>query len=84
MITANAALDMMRSHEWVQGLPWHHIEKLAKLAEERHFEPSAVLFHQGDLRDRLGHGGDDTACEDELPYRSGRHCLRGDRVGRTY
>jgi CRP-like cAMP-binding protein len=53
MITANAALDMMRSHEWVKKFPWRHIEKLAKLAEEGHFEPGTVLFHQGDLAGRF-------------------------------
>ena len=53
MISVNVALDTMRSYEWVQRLPRHHIEKLARLAEERHFEPGEVLFHQGDLADLL-------------------------------
>ena len=51
MISANVVLDAMCSHEWVQRLPRQHIEKLAKLAEEKDFEPGDVLFHQGDRAD---------------------------------
>jgi CRP/FNR family transcriptional regulator, cyclic AMP receptor protein len=53
MISTKVAWDTMSSLAWVQKLPWHNIEKLAKLAEERHFEPGEVLFHQGDLADRF-------------------------------
>ena len=53
MISASVALDLLCSHEWVQKLPWHYIEKLAKFAEERHFEPGEVLFHQGEPADRF-------------------------------
>ena len=38
MISANVVLDAISSHEWVQRLPRQHIEKLAKLAEEKDFE----------------------------------------------
>jgi CRP-like cAMP-binding protein len=53
MISATVVLETMGSHEWVQKLSWHHIEKLAKLAEERSFEPGEVLFQQGDRADRF-------------------------------
>jgi CRP-like cAMP-binding protein len=51
MISANVVVDAMSSHEWVQRLPRQHIEKLAKLAEEKDFELGDVLFHQGDRAD---------------------------------
>ena len=51
MISVNVALDAMRSYEWVQRLPRHYIEKLARLAEVRHFEPGEVLFHEGAFAD---------------------------------
>lgn len=50
MISANVAQDAMRNHEWVQKLPWQYIEILAKLAEERDFEPGEVFFTKGNLR----------------------------------
>jgi CRP-like cAMP-binding protein len=53
MISANVALNAMRNHTWVQGLGRNHIETLAELAEEKHFETGEVLYHQGDLADRL-------------------------------
>jgi CRP-like cAMP-binding protein len=53
MITANVAVDAMRNHEWVQELPRRHIETLAELAEEKHFEAGEVLYRQGDFSDRL-------------------------------
>jgi CRP-like cAMP-binding protein len=51
MSSANIVLDAMSSHEWVQRLPRQHIEKLARLAEEKDFELGDVLFHQGDRAD---------------------------------
>ena len=51
MMSANVVLDAISSHEWVQRLPRQHIEKLAKLAEEKDFEQGDVLFHQGDRAD---------------------------------
>jgi CRP-like cAMP-binding protein len=53
MISAKVALDAMCNHEWVQGLPRHHIETLAEFAQEKHFEPDEVLYRQGDCSDRL-------------------------------
>ena len=50
MMSANVVLDAISSHEWVQRLPGQHIEKLAKLAEEKDFEPGDVLFRQGNQR----------------------------------
>jgi CRP/FNR family cyclic AMP-dependent transcriptional regulator len=49
MIIANVALNA----EWVRDLPRHDIEVLARLAEEKHFEPFEVLFHHGELADRF-------------------------------
>lgn len=51
MISADVVLDAMSSHEWIQKLPGQHIERLARLAEEKDFEPGDVLFHQGDRAD---------------------------------
>jgi CRP-like cAMP-binding protein len=53
MISTKVALDAMRNHEWVQKLSRHHIETLAELAEEKHFEPGEALYHQGDLADHF-------------------------------
>jgi CRP-like cAMP-binding protein len=51
MISADIVVDTIGGHEWVQGLSKHHIEKLAKLGEERYFDPGEVLFAGGDLAD---------------------------------
>jgi CRP-like cAMP-binding protein len=52
MISASVAVAMS-NHKWVRELPQHHIEMLARLAEEKYFEPGEVLYYQGDSEDRL-------------------------------
>jgi CRP-like cAMP-binding protein len=53
MIGANFVVDILRNHEWARKLPWRQIEMLAKLAEERHFQPGEVLFQLGDIADHF-------------------------------
>ena len=52
MTSTNVAVAI-RNHKWVRELPQDHIEMLAKLAEEKHFDPGDVLYYQGDPEDHL-------------------------------
>jgi CRP-like cAMP-binding protein len=51
MIKPDAALSVLRGHQWIHNFPWQHIEILAGLAEEVHFVPGATIFRQGELSD---------------------------------
>jgi len=51
MIKPDAALLVLRGHQWIHNFPWQHIETLARLAEEVHFAPGETIFRQGELSD---------------------------------
>ena len=51
MIKPDAALSVLRGHQWIHNFPWHHLETLASLAEEVHFAPGDTIFRQGELSD---------------------------------
>jgi CRP-like cAMP-binding protein len=51
MTDTNAALEAVRNHEWTRRLPWHYIEMLAALAEEKSFRGGDLLFREDDPAD---------------------------------
>lgn len=47
----DAALAALHAHPWIHNFPWQHLETLANLAEEVHFEPGHTIFQQGQPSD---------------------------------
>jgi CRP/FNR family transcriptional regulator, cyclic AMP receptor protein len=46
-------LATIHEDSFLEGLDPHHIHKLAGLALEAQFDPGHVIFHEGDLKNRL-------------------------------
>lgn len=46
-------LATIHEDSFLEGLDPHHVHKLAGLALEAQFDPGHVIFHEGDLRNRL-------------------------------
>ena len=48
-----AALTALRAHPWIRNFPWQHLETLANLAEEVHFQPGDTIFREREAPDNF-------------------------------